>query len=233
MGGTLDGFDKDGSSADDFFFREKTPYSLRWNPKDLETFPINGKESLGETGKLKFVGTLRPLYAQEMQRRALTDLSRVGLPVAPALGINATVTAWIRTKNADDPFRPIQVESTTLATIIPSRAGQKEGHRVLLRRRFFNELIDQLHQIDLDDLKEDDAEFLRDIRKEGGTDKLYDGFLRTGGLTKAKGKLGTGLRLGDRPDSRQDAPWLQIVLRVSDELMEELRTIDPLVDALY
>lgn len=100
MGGTLNTFDKEGSVADDFFFRRRTPYSVRWNPKDIETFPVEGEEALDQAGKLQFLGTLRPLYAQAMQRRVLNDLSRIGLPVAPALGINATVAAWIRTKNA-------------------------------------------------------------------------------------------------------------------------------------
>ena len=65
MGGTLSTFNETGSAADDFFLRGNTPYSVRWNPKDLETFPINGKDALAETDKLQFLGTLRPLYAQE------------------------------------------------------------------------------------------------------------------------------------------------------------------------
>ena len=66
MGGTLNTFDEEGSTADDFFLRDNMPYSVRWNPKDLRTFPISGKESLHEIGKFRFVGTLRPIYAQEM-----------------------------------------------------------------------------------------------------------------------------------------------------------------------
>ena len=231
MGGRLNTFDEAGSAADDFVVRGRKPYSVRWNPKDLETFPITGHDSLHETDKLQFFGTLRPLYAQEMQRRALTDLSRVGLPVAPALGINATATVWRRTKNANDPFIPIKITSSPLVTIILSRAGQKDGHRVLLRRRFFNELIDRLNEIDPDDMEKTDAKLLDKILRE--TDKLYEGFLRAGGLTKGKGTFGFGFVLANKPDTKQTAPWLQIAVKVSEKAMEDCRTIDPLVASLH
>ena len=82
-------------------------------------------------------------------------------------------------------------------------------------------------------MKKEDVESLVRVRKEDGTEKLYDEFLKHGGLTGAKGIFGTGFVLGDRPVTKQDAPWLQVVLKVSEEAMEELRTIDPLVDSPY
>ena len=71
MAGKLDTFDKKSSSADDFLIRNDGPYSVRWDPKNLETFSINGDGSLDKRDGLEFVGTLRPLYAQEIQRRVL------------------------------------------------------------------------------------------------------------------------------------------------------------------
>ena len=229
MGGTLNSFDEEGSSADDFFLRGKRAYSLRWNPKDLATFPITGQESLQEHEGLRFVGTLRPLYAQEMQRRALTDLSRVGLPVAPALGINANAAVWIRTNDASDPFKRLKLDSSPLATIVPARTGQRYGHRVLLRRRFFNDLIDKLTEFDDAEMNADDSAALGRLLKDDGIDKLHNRWLKTGMLAKERGMFGTGLVLGHRPNTKQDAPWLQIVLKVDDAAMEELSMIDPLV----
>ena len=228
MGGTLHSFGDDGTSADDLFLRGKTPYSVRWNPKDLETFPIKGKDSLAETHDLRFVGTLRPLYAQEMQRRALTDLSRVGLPVAPALGLNARATVWVRTIDASNPFQQIDMDSPPPATIIPARTGQRYGHRVLLHRRFFNELIDRLVAFDRNTLSEEDLGSLRSILDGEGIDALQKGWLRTGRMAKERGIFGTGFVLGDRPNTKQDAPWLQVVLQMADKTMEELRLIDPI-----
>ena len=98
MDGELRGFDEDSASADQFIFYNKKPYSLKWNPKALNTFPVTGPSSLGELRGVKFLGTLRPLYAQEVQRLALTDLSRIGLAVAPIMGVDATATVHIRVK---------------------------------------------------------------------------------------------------------------------------------------
>lgn len=227
MGGTLAAFNESGAAANDLLLRKNIPYSVQWKLKDLETFPLDGTGSLDEADKFEFLGTLRPLYAQQMQRRALTDLSRIGLPVAPALGINATASVWIRKKDDQNPWKRLTMKSPTLASIIPDREGQQSGHRVLLQRRFVCELIDRLTDIDGNEMNENDAQNLNRV-KSGGADKLYEAFLRSGCFIGRKGKLGTGLVLGDTPDKKQQAPWLQIVLKISNEAMEELRMIDPL-----
>ena len=225
MGGTLCTFDQENSAVDDFFIFDNKAYSVRWNPKDLKTFPKDGEESLNENGKFNFLGTLRPLYAQEMQRRALTDLSRIGLLVAPALGLNATVTVWVR--KARIGYEEITINASPRATIVPAREGQKDGHRVLLTRQFVNELIDRLNEVRQEGMREDDKKLLQEALKEDGG-KLYKTFLRIGGLTNAKSIFGIGFVIRDKPDRRPTAPWLQIVLKISAEEMEELRTIDPL-----
>ena len=142
IGGLLHTFDQHNLAADDFILYKGIPYSILWNLKDIETFPIVGQKSLRESDQFEFLGTLRPLYAQETQRRALNDLSRVGLPVAPAFGINVVVTAWMRTKDPASPFENIIMEQPQSATIIPLRREQKGGPLILLRRRFVNQLID-------------------------------------------------------------------------------------------
>ena len=58
-------------------------------------------------------------------------------------------------------------------------------------------------------------------------DKLYKSLLRTGGQTE-KPILGTGFVFGDKPNTKQNAPWMQIVLKISDKTMQELRIMDPL-----
>lgn len=229
MGGTLNTFDKKGSAADDFFLHEDKAYSVLWKPKDLEMFPITGPEALHEAKEFKFLGTLRPLYAQAIQHRVLTDLSRVGLPVAPALGINATVTVFIRKRNASNSFQNINTESSALATIIPSRVGQRDGHCVLLRRSFVNELIDRLREVDTAEMFEDDAKMLKEVlEKESSTEKFYETLLKTGGWTNGKPKFGTGFVISNKPETKPDAPWLQFVLKVPNDEMKELQTRDPL-----
>lgn len=222
IGGTLHTFDNEKSAADDFLLYKNKAYSVLWNPKDLRTFPFKGQESLHKS--YKFVGTLRPLYAQEMQRRALTDLYRVGLPVAPALGINATATVWIRKKGSYDQ---VNINSSTRATIIPARA-QGRGHRVLFPRPFVHELIDRLDEIQHDDMSQKDNNSRLNALKDDGVDKLYREFLKEGVPTNVKSTLGIWFILGDGPNTQQVKPWLKIVLDLSDEAAEELRTTDPL-----
>ena len=222
MGGMLHTFAQEGSAAEDLILRRNKQYSVKWNPKDLETFPIEGEGALHKNINYQFFGTLRPLYAQEMQRRALTDLSRVGLPVAPAFGINATATVWMRQNNN---FKPIQMKrSSPLATIIPARIGRE--HRILLRRHFVNELIDRLKAMDRQDMTEQDYTRLESILND--VDKFYKRFLREGKIDKTTGVFGTGFVVGDKPNRKQGAPWLQIVVKISEEEMEELEMIDPL-----
>ena len=235
MGGALSGFNEKGSVADGFLLIDHTPYCVLWNPKDLRTFPTDGEDSLHEGGAFRFLGTLRPLYAQEMQRQALADLSRVGVPVAPALGISATATAWIRTAAGSKSFTQMAVHSPGDATLIPRREGPVDQNRLLLRRPFVNELIEQLrkiasggHEIPFADLDENDRKALKAALQPKAIGKLYDRFTRDGGL--AKNKRQSGIMVGDAPDTRKDAPWLQILVKVSEQAMERLHTVDPLID---
>ena len=138
MKGQLHTFYKELAVADDLVLHDDIPYSVQWKPKELETFPVSGEEALHEAKKFQLLGTLRPLYAQQMQRRALTDLARIGLPVAPAMGIDAAAEVWVRKRSGSTPFDRIEISAPAIATIIPSRTGESEryGHRVLLRRHF-------------------------------------------------------------------------------------------------
>ena len=229
MGGRLNPFDQEDSAVDDFLLVDGTKYSVSWNPKDLQTFSTETSlDPLREVAGLQFIGTLRPLYAQDIQRRALTDLSRVGLPVAPALGLNATATVWIRKNNSSNQcshFEQIEINSPNVATVIPSRAGYRYGHRVLLRRSFVNELIDKLIEADANQMCPTDASRLRDVLKEDAA-ILYERLLVQGGLTNRE-PYGIRFTFGSEPERRSES-WLQIVLAISEETMEEPRTTDPL-----
>ena len=232
MGGTLNSFEQGDSAADDFFLHKKKAYSVLWKPKDLVMFPISGNGELHTANGFDFVGTLRPLYALEMQHRVIDDLSRVGLPVAPALGINASFKVWIRKNNTKTPFHEIEIKQYSHATLIPARRGQRANHLVLLKRSFFNELINRLRQINKDEMCENDAKSLKKALKQDGMENIYNKFLIKGVRIKDKGPCGIGFIISDQPNSKKDAPWLQIVLTVSDEIIQELQVIDPLYDQI-
>ena len=170
MGGTLYKLESPNSFfTDNLFIRGDTPYSIKWNPKDLETFPSTGKGSLKES--LCFCGTLNPLYAQAVQRLALTDLSRIGLPTSPALGIKATVKVWIRKKTDNgSKFEQIEISSDN-ATIFLARAGEgkTDRHKLLMNRGFVYELIAHLKKIQgQGELEEEDNISLKEVLKSEG-----------------------------------------------------------------
>ncbi len=223
MGGALYRFDQKGSAADDLLMIDDQPYSVLWDPKDLQTFPLSGDNKLGQSHE--FIGTLRPLYAQDTQRRALTDLSRVGLPVAPALGIQATASVWIRKKGRH--YHQITMEHST-TTIVPERAGKPGGHRVLTARSFVHELIQRLSALDSDELNNAEKNSLRGLLRPEGTTKAYDGLLREGARLNKIAFLGIGVFSGTEPRSSSDAPWLQILVGISNDMLTEFRIVYPL-----
>lgn len=229
MGGALRSFEKESTSADHFILRGKKAYSVKWDPKDLRSFPVEGKGSLADTKELAYAGTLRPLYAQEMQRVALADLARLGLAVSPAMGIDAAVRAHIRVKSGKGTdFREIPIEHGAIATIMLGRGDGEQGHLVLLRRRYLHDLADALTKIKLEDLTETDAERLKTFLLDKKEAERARGFLAKGALTKEAGPLGTRFSIAVAPEKKADSAWLQFLLSIDDEGMEELLAADPL-----
>ena len=223
MGGTLYRFDQTESAADDLLIIHDQAYSVLWDPKDLQTFPINGDGGLRQSHE--FIGTLRPLYAQDTQRRALTDLSRVGLPVAPALGIHATARVWIRKRGGD--YHEIVMEHS-MTTVVPERASKPGGHRVLTTRSFVHELLDELDALSDDELNNKDKSSLQNLLAHEGGNKAYDALLRDGTRLNSKAFLGIGVFVGSEPRSHDGAPWLQILIDISSDTFTDFRVADPL-----
>lgn len=228
MDGELRSFDQDSASADHFIFYKNKPFSLKWNPKGLQTFPVSGTGSLGNLNGAEFIGTLRPLYAYEAQRIALTDLGRMGLSVAPTMGVDANVTAHLRVKNGQGTdFLILEFSGPSTATVLPERGEAAKGHRVLFRRSYVHGLIDKLRDIDPSTLVPEDAQKLADFLREKNEEQLFSGFLIKGAAIKEKGPLSTTISIASKPDRGKDAAWLQFLLQLSDEAVGDLLSIDP------
>lgn len=216
MGGILRKFDEEGAAVDNFVLIDDKPYGVQWNPKDLQTFPLRGDGSLRDGGAYKFLGTLRGLYAQGIQRRALADLWRVGIPVAPALGIRAGVTVWMRAKGGQ--FKKVEVTADAKAVLLPRREGQAAAGRVLLERRFVWALVERLRDQDREGLAKEDGEALgRVLAKE---DEFCGWILTSGGVTKDVDKFGVSFVIGSGPRRGKKGSWLQIVASVPDDALD-------------
>ena len=212
LGGVLKKFDEEGAAVDNFVLVKNRPYSVLWKPKNLKTFPLCGCETLRSDG-YEFIGTFRGLHAQALQRHALADLWRVGVPVAPALGIRVGVSVLIRQKGGQ--FVELVGDDGARGVLIPAREGQTDGGRVLLTREFVWGLLEALRGHDLGQLSRDDGAALG--RLLAAEDEFCERILGTGGVTNSVDKFGVGFS-ARKPTrkGRRDA-WLQLVVRVPDQ----------------
>ena len=148
--GHLKGFDAPEASVSDFIILEDKPYNINWRSKDLTTrefdnWPLPQKSPTEED--IHYLGTLRPLYAQELQRDILHDLGRVGLSVAPAIGMTAAVTVIVRELGGKQAVVSLQEPPVASAYIVPSRGGTDKAV-VIFRRRFVKALVSALAILD-------------------------------------------------------------------------------------
>ncbi|OYU91639.1 MAG: hypothetical protein CFE29_01810 [Bradyrhizobiaceae bacterium PARB1] len=119
VSGTLKKLDAPDSSVAEFIRLANVPYNISWQKKNIETIEF---DHLGKS-PYSFVGTLRPLYAQDLQRTILTDLGRVGLSVAPAMGVSARATVFLRTDNGNPKEMPLGNPKAADCYVIPGRGG--------------------------------------------------------------------------------------------------------------
>ena len=210
--GEIHSFRDEGTGVDDFLLIDNRPVTVEWHPKNLELFPMNGEGTLRRTMQYEYVGTLRPLYALELQRRTIADLSRVGLPVAPAFGINASAIVWRRTSNVDRPFQEIKLKSSNSVTVIPSRSGRSEAHRVLLRCDFLYELIGEITSLDHSDMTGNDISAAKKLEKAKEVAILHKKFLHDGVPIGSRTSV-VDVVVGEVPSTKGESAWLQIGIR--------------------
>ena len=221
MGGTLYEIDSKEGVADELFIFRDAPHYIEWNPKDLCTFPIQGDTLMHSDADFQYVGTLTPLYALKTQGLALADLSRIGLPVAPAFGVSADVQVWV--KLSDDPGTELDSTWRGIAMIVPRREGQN-GHGVLFARSLVNELLEKL-----DILHGNSDPRHAVLSRTLGVHRSYfsNWLVVKGAELNAGPKFGTTLMF-DKPNHKKEGSCLQFVLRTSARALESIRTIDPL-----
>lgn len=135
--------DAPDSSVAEFIRLANVPYNISWQKKNIETIEF---DHLGKS-PYSFVGTLRPLYAQDLQRTILTDLGRVGLSVAPAMGVSARATVFLRTDNGNPKEMPLGNPKAADCYVIPGRGGDDKPI-VLFKRSFAAHLVQELSKQD-------------------------------------------------------------------------------------
>ena len=219
MGGSLHHIGAQEAVADELLLRNNRPSYVGWRPKDLLTFPLRGEGALHEDPQYQYIGTLKPLYALRTQHRALGDLSRIGLPIAPALGVNMPVSVWLKPDNQNVSAFKLELDVGGTATIVPKREGQRGGHHVLLPRHFVHAVMDTLTAAPLDKrTKRIIAELVANRAK---LDQLL---LVNGAEVGGQPRLGVAFHL-DRPNNKKGAAGLQFVLNASAQVKDSLDAI--------
>lgn len=142
VGGKVGAFDAPDTPVADFIMIGGKPHNVTWNRKQLSTRAWTDLRD-GVEG-LNYIGTLRPLYAQELQRRVLEDLGRVGVAVAPSIAMSAAVSVVYRNRaGVLTEIAALSKAAKAVAYLFPSRGGTDKP-KVVFRRQFVMELLQTL-----------------------------------------------------------------------------------------
>lgn len=135
--GDLQRFDAPQTAAGDFIMVDEQPYNISWKYKKAKTRPF--EKALTDPGgsdeELNYIGALKPLFAQEVQRNLIHSLGRVGVYVPPVFAISAS--AKVEVKVGDTKKLAVSIEGAIESPCyyVPSRGGASKG-KVIFKRSF-------------------------------------------------------------------------------------------------
>lgn len=195
----------DSSIADYIQLGKRKAANVVWNSKDLRTIEY---EHIGADA-FRLVGTLRPLYANELQRRVLTDLGRVGLAVAPALAMTARASVIVA--GADGKFTklPVAQKKKASCVVIPKR-GAADKPRIIYHRSFASDLLDKLLALADEALTPEAKSYLGPLKASQKQQVFLDKLCRDGQL---EGDAAFGIVSSLQPQkTKGQVPWCQILV---------------------
>lgn len=208
------------SSIADFFIKGGNPVNIVWDLKDIRTVEYR---DIGADGH-KLLGTLRPLYAYELQRRVLTDLSRVGLAVAPAMAMTAKSEVVVRGKPGRTPIRIVLSGSEEASCVVIPKRGPSDKPRILFHRSFASELLDKLLALSEEDLDDDGRTAIVTLKQPKNQVQFVEKLCRDG---QVEGEEAFGISSSLHPvRTKRTVPWCQILVS-HEESKEQDESDDP------
>lgn len=216
IGGEIKDFDAPETTIADFIMIDGKPRNIKWDLKKIETHDFGG---FPDKQGLKYAGTLRPMYAQELQRRVLHDLGRVGVATAPAIGINAAVTVHVQRKAGDKAKIELGDPKVADCTIMLSRGGTSKAS-ALFGRGFVPELLQALTSLDISELVPH-AEGQIAALKQDGASKKFEKMYRNGIACEDTIDLGICLTASKNLKSKNDQTWCWILIEMGEQLLAE------------
>lgn len=219
VSGRLKRFDAPEASVADFVILDNKAFNIAWDAKGLSTHSFDNWPTPGQsTDDVRFLGTLRPLYSQELQRNVLHDLGRVGLSVAPAIGMTAAVKVTARHKNGTKIDVPLNGLPAASAYVVPSRGGADKTI-VIFRRRFVATLLEAVRKVSAEDLHENARGQFNQVKQPsayGNMQKLFQSGLHLEEI------IALGIFLTGKPTYKavDGGPWCWITVAMEDSLDE-------------
>jgi hypothetical protein len=224
--GTLEQLNAPSTSVGDFIVIDGKAQNIKWDYRAIETLPFSGALTKAgqSTEDYKYLGALRPLYAQEIQANMLTRLGRVGVAVAPALAFASTVSVYYATTGGKETLA-IAGEETPCYSIPARQSGQER--LVLFRRPFVRQLITALEGIDRSTLTKEAATHLKALLSDAGREKLSS--LTADGLHLERA-VGHGVLLtGKKAKLSQQGPYwccLAITMKAEEVPPDDKEEVD-------
>ena len=212
IAGALQPLSGPDTSVADFIIRDGQLMNVLWSTKDVRTIEF---AEIGAEGGYQLLGTLRPLYAFELQKRVLNELGRVGLAVAPAMAVNARSRVVVRGKTAPIKLDLPNADDASCA-VIPKRGGSDKP-RVIFRRSFANACLERLSAARADIHPDALAELNRILQPKSQIEFL-EKLCRSG---QQDGEFALGVMTSLSPEKTgSKAPWCQLLVEMQpgDEL---------------
>ncbi|SSC64728.1 hypothetical protein [Ciceribacter selenitireducens] len=169
VGGNLLPYHAPKSSLADFIIVGDQQYSIDWQLKNLQTRT--------DFENLEFCGSLRPLYAQDLQRQVLEELGRVGVAVAPVVRMDGRIKLSVR--RSDGKLHEIDLGGGRMCAceVYPSRGGS-DTTRINLHRSAAENVVAKIDAIEPESLSAEDKVMLKALRKRATLDQVRSSLSR-------------------------------------------------------
>lgn len=213
VAGVLHDIHKSEASVWDFIEIDGQPKNIQWLPKDIVTYEKSKWAKPGNKGKkYRHLGTLRPMYAEDLRARVIAEYSRVGLNVAPTMNANRPSYLLIDGDESDIKLQLADEGMSTCSVIFPRSTFDQP--KVIFYESVVAKIISTLAQVDTSLLKDDNAKKLTSlISKESVRSSLFDKLCSTG-VTLPTDKPVSTIYVTAKPINRGGAnrPWCQLVV---------------------
>ena len=202
---------------------KKTPKAIKWLNKDLMTHAAGETDKLDVDGTIfTFLGRLRGLSAQAVQKATLADLSRVGVSVPPTVYVGAKVSCFIKSLDGTQVKR-VELNNLPGATVqvFMPRGGKDAKKRILFTQKYTRAVLAHLETCDSDDFHRDHRDCYETVIKHG--EELRQAMVSNGlELPGSLEKFGVSSSVGD-PIRK---PWLQFVCDLNDDSLLNMEAED-------